>query len=98
MTKETTPEARRAPYGELYDVLVRAFPEHRTVQGLFDIPRLAKDIGVSHETIYRAVRMDKLSVKVANRIITLSEDMEALGEVEADRLLSREALLQFVLK
>lgn len=91
-------EARRAPPGELYDVLVKAFPEHRTVQGLFDIPRLAKDIGVSHETIYRAVRADKLSVKVATKIIQLSESLVALLEIDDELVLEKEDLFKFVLK
>ena len=46
----------RVPYtfGPLYEVLQKAFPDHRSVQQVFDVTKLAKDLELSHEAIYRA--------------------------------------------
>lgn len=88
-------EARRAPFGDLYDLLAARFPDHRSVQGLLDIPGLAADIKVSHETLYRAVRNDKISTRVANELISLSEAADLLGESDAP-VLTKADFLTFV--
>lgn len=66
---------RRRPYsfGPLYDLLVEKFPNHRTVQGVFDVPGFARDLNRSHEAVYKAVRQNRLTPDMARRIIELSE-------------------------
>lgn len=95
MVDAVSNEARRAPFGALYDLLAERFPDHRSVQGLLDIPRLAKEIEVSHETLYRAVRNDKITIRVANKLIQASEDADLLGESDAP-VLTQADLLRFV--
>ena len=66
----------RVPYtfGALYDLLLEYFPDHRTVQKVFDIPGLAKDLGLAHETIYRCVRENRLKPGVAEKLLTFSRE------------------------
>lgn len=61
-------------YNALYTVLEEYFPDHRSVQNVLDVPGLAHDIGVSHETIYRALRYDHLKVGVALQMLGYSHD------------------------
>lgn len=70
-----TTETRRRPYsfGPLYDLLVEKFPNHRTVQGVFDVPGFARELGRSHEAVYKAVRGNRLTADMARRVIELSE-------------------------
>jgi len=42
--------------GALYKMLVDIFPEHRTINRLLDIPRIATDLGMSHEAVYKWFR------------------------------------------
>ena len=68
--------------GKLYNLLTAHFPEHRSKQGVLDIPRLATDMGFAHETLYRCVRGDPakglphgaIRVPVALRIIKFSHE------------------------
>jgi len=50
------PYRRPESFGSLYDVLERHFRGYRTGSGGMNISRLAKDMGRSHETLYRALR------------------------------------------
>ncbi len=59
-------------YNELYEVLAEAFPSHRSKHGIFDVPGFAADLGKSHETIYKALRADRLHLGVAHEILRLS--------------------------
>lgn len=69
--------------GELYGLLLRKFPKHRSHQGLLNVPQLSKDAGLSHETGYRAVRgkrnegfpEGKLTVPVAVALLNLSRKL-----------------------
>ena len=67
----------RVPYtfGPLYDLLLERFPEHRSQQKVFDVPRLARDMGLAHETIYRCVRNDELKISVAHKLLELSRNL-----------------------
>lgn len=58
--------------GELYKVLERAFPEHRSKQNVLAIPQLADDLGYAHETLYRCVRSDRVKVEVARKLLEFS--------------------------
>lgn len=84
MSSETAAERarQRNSFGKLYDLLHLHFPDHRNAQGALNIPKLAKDMGFAHETIYRAVRgrpdqgfpEGMLKVAVAEHIIRYSHE------------------------
>lgn len=61
-------------YNELYSVLAEYFPDHRTPYGVFDVPGFVSDLGKSHETIYKALRSDRLHLGVAHTILRFSRD------------------------
>lgn len=86
-TAKTSAERRPYSFGLLYDLLVHHFPTFRTAQGVFDIPRLARDLSASHETFYRAVRTDKMTVKFALKLIHLSRNTDGARELRRDHLL-----------
>lgn len=60
--------------GALYRLLFDAFTDHRSKQGLLDIPRLAKDIEVRNETVYKALRHDRLSPNSARALLQLAHE------------------------
>lgn len=84
MSSESTIMRGRRPYsyGKLYDLLALHFPDHRSAQGVFDIPKLAKDLGMANETLYRAVRGNPeqgypegmIKVAVALKLIEFSHE------------------------
>lgn len=85
--------------GKLWDLLFAKFPEHRTVQGILDVRRLAADIGRSHTALYRVVNKNQLNPPQAVALIELSkgrlthEDLKPfvkIGDTHVD------ALKQFV--
>lgn len=78
--------------GALYKLLEKHFPDHRSKQGHLDIAKLAKDMGYSHETLYRCVRRNVIKVPVALQIIQYSHDT-----VRPEHRLHWEDLLPFVL-
>jgi hypothetical protein len=55
-------------YGPFYDLLVERFPEHRTVQHVFDILRLGRELGVTGETTYRMFRHDLVPPRTAVKL------------------------------
>jgi hypothetical protein len=87
-------------YGPFYDLLVERFPEHRTVQHVFDIPRLGRELGVTGETTYRMFRHDLVHPKKAVKLL-------ALHEIERERLrkkgihvkeLTKTELIEYVIR
>lgn len=76
MSSNTPPARSRVPYsfGPLYDILVEYFPDHRSRQNVFDVPGLARDLGLSHETLYRCVRNSEIKPRVALAVLALSHD------------------------
>lgn len=67
------PPRRPYSFGPLYDLLVEVFPNHRSKQNVFDVPGFAKDLGYSHEALYKAIRQRAcLRQNLAIRIIQLS--------------------------
>lgn len=56
----------------LREFLSDEFPAFRTKRGKLDIQRLACALGVSNETLYRALRLDWMSVRVAEHIMAFS--------------------------
>lgn len=81
--------------GELYELLADRFPEYRSKQGVLDIPRMAKEMEVSHETLYRAVRGNKakgypngrLTVEIAIRLLDLSRSSDEAMPLYAEEVL-----------
>ncbi|MDF0603433.1 hypothetical protein P1J78_22125 [Psychromarinibacter sp. C21-152] len=86
MVKVKSTNVRR-PYqgGELHDLLCLHFPQHRTPNLVFDVPRIARDLGFVNETIYRCLRKDWISVEVSKKLIALSEDLQLDDIFEEDR-------------
>lgn len=58
-------------FGPLYDFLFESFPEHRSSQGIFDVPRFADDMGVSKEAVYRLLRKNKVNPEQTDKIVSL---------------------------
>jgi hypothetical protein len=58
-------------YGPFYDRLVERFPEHRTVQHVFDVPRLGRELKLTGETTYRLFRHDLVPPKTAVKLLAL---------------------------
>ena len=56
----------------LYLFLNDIFPTYRTVLGKFDVLRLAKELGLSHEAVYKWFRKGTLSPQNANAILDLA--------------------------
>lgn len=81
--------------GELYELLSDRFPAFRSKQGVLDIPRMAKEMEVSHETLYRAVRGQRakgypngrLTVEIAVRVLELSRTSKDAIPLYAEDLL-----------
>jgi hypothetical protein len=59
-------------YGPFYDLLVERFPEHRTVQDVFDVPRLGRELALTGETTYRLFRHDLVPPKTAVKLLALN--------------------------
>jgi len=79
---------RRYSFGPLYDFLAEVFPNHRSAKGLFDVPNFGKDLGYSHEAIYRSLReRDLLSQNVALKIMKLSRTDAAIRPIFWDDLI-----------
>jgi hypothetical protein len=66
-------------YGPFYDLMVERFPEHRTVQHVFDVPRLGRDLGLTGETTYRLFWHDLVHPQTAVKLL-------AVHKVERRRL------------
>lgn len=60
--------------GKLYALLEKSLPDHRSTQNVLAIPRLADDLGYSHETLYRCIRNDRMKVAVAKRLLEFSHE------------------------
>ena len=74
-------------YNGLYLVLADHFPAYRTKSNLFDVPGFAKAMGKSHETAYKALRRDSLTIVIALSIIEFSRsEPETLELVWVDLL------------
>lgn len=58
-------------FGPLYDLLFTSFPEHRSSQGVFDVERFSKDMGVSKEAVYRFLRKNGLNPEQTDKIVSL---------------------------
>jgi hypothetical protein len=72
---ETTPRPSLLQrVGDLYKVLERAFPDHRSKQNVLAIPQLADDLGYAHETLYRCVRSDRIKVEVARKLLKFNHE------------------------
>lgn len=74
-------------FGPLYPFLCDIFPTHRTVLGKLDVPRLGKDLGLSHEAVYKWLRKPagarSLTPQNAERILEL-----ALSEFNVSQLVA----------
>ena len=80
-SKPTTTKADVAARSALaLDLFKNHFPTYRTQRGVLDIHGLARDMDLSHETIYRAIRQTtEIKRKIAERIVRFShEDSRAV--------------------
>lgn len=79
----------------LYDLLHERFPGHRGRGGILNVIQLGKDMGLSHETMYRALRGNrragfpegKLSVGIATKIMDLSRIIDSASAIYIEDLL-----------
>lgn len=71
--KPSSRTQRDFSFGGLYDFLFARFPDHRSKQQVLDVPRLATDLEMSAEGVYRILRKNKLNADQAKKIIEISE-------------------------
>lgn len=58
--------------GELYKLLDKLFAGYRTARdGVLDVRRIAEDLGISAEGVYKWLRADKLPLAQARRIMDI---------------------------
>ena len=65
--------SRDRSFGPLWDLLFVKFPDHRTSQGILDVPRLAKELGRSPEYVYRMLRPSSMTPEQGLAFTKLSE-------------------------
>lgn len=58
--------------GALYSKMLTTFPEHLTPLGVLDVQRLKKELGKSHEAIYKWLRNGKLTPDNAREIVRVA--------------------------
>ena len=63
----------RHSHAPLYGLLAACFPTYRSVTVICNVPRLCCNAGLANETMYRAIRTDRISALIARRIIALSK-------------------------
>ena len=77
--------------GPLYTFLTDIFPTYRTILGKFDVVRLASEMGLSHEAVYKWLRKREgrcLTPQNAQKILELAledENVDALLDAGAPR-------------
>jgi hypothetical protein len=86
-------------YGPFYDLLVERFPEHRTVQHVFDVPRLGRELGVTGETTHRMFRHDRVHPKKAVKLLALhTTERERLRKKDIHvKELTKTELIEYVI-
>lgn len=67
----------------LYIFLSDIFPTYRTVLGKFDVLRLARDLSLSHEAVYKWLRKGSLSPQNANAVLDLALTLENIDALVA---------------
>ena len=74
MTSSAPKETLLKRTGDLYELLMAYFPDHRSKQKVLDIPGLARDMGFAHETLYRCLRRNHMKIPVALTILKFSDE------------------------
>lgn len=71
-----TPKKRveaRSQFGALYAMILETFPQYRTeARGVFDVDRLAADLAMTTEGVYKWFRADRITRRGAEKIIELA--------------------------
>lgn len=66
--------------GPLHGLLMRGLPDWHDEQGRLRTYDLAKHIGISHQAMYRAYQVNRLSTRRIKEMIALSEASENRSE------------------
>lgn len=76
---------RPTPFGDLYQLLERIFPEHRSSRDhVLDVKRLASEINLTSEGVYKWLRADRLPMKRARKLIELANKGRSENDLIAD--------------
>ena len=59
--------------GKLHSLLQKGFPDHRNADGTFAAKRLAKDLGVSYQAVYKWFERERIAPKRIVKIVELSK-------------------------
>ena len=87
------PLSKRNTFGELYALLERIFPKHRSSRdGVLDIPQLAEELEMTPEGVYKWLRADKLPPKKARKLV----EMANAGLKEKDHVTDLNDFLTFL--
>jgi hypothetical protein len=82
MQQSLIPGRPQWTFGPLYDLLVEGFPDYRTRRGFFDVKRFHKELGKSHEAVYKWLRVNKLTPENATKIAALATALPNLEALE----------------
>jgi hypothetical protein len=78
-------------FGPRHYLISSKFPEHRTRQGILDIPRLARELRFPAQAMYQSLIGNRLSLRVAQYLV------QPFRESDAASPILREELFEFVL-
>ena len=67
-------------YGELYQITCWGFPRYKGATGRLDVKRLAEDMGISYQMLYRYFRQDRIRVGSAKTLVNLSKGRLSLAD------------------
>lgn len=88
MNQNTSPrESLLKRVGALHQLLDSHFPAHRSKQGHLDIGRMAREMELAHETLYRCVRSNVVKVAVATKLLRFSRTAEGASPLYWEDLL-----------
>lgn len=65
--------------GPLYDVVAKAFPRHRTENKILDVLRLADDLGMTGEGVYKWFMTNQLPAVAAVKLIRFRSNRDRLN-------------------
>lgn len=69
----------RQEFGDLHKLLKKIFPQYRTARNnVFDVKRLAAELKMTPEAIYKWLRQDSLPPKRARQIVALAAEGRAV--------------------
>ena len=73
-------ENEETKYGELYQLVCWGFPRHKGTKGQLDVPRLADDMGMTYQMVYRYFKQNRIRVHSARKLVELAKGRLSLAD------------------